>query len=71
MHQFTGSPGTGSLPGAPVNLHGAPVHRFTGSPGTGEEFQCADSPDEHDEDYITSLHSLVGSPVVKMVSFVL
>ena len=23
--------------------------------GTGEEFQCTDNPDEHDEDYITSL----------------
>ena len=39
--------------------------------GTGEEFQCTDNPDEHDEDCITSLHSLVGSSVVKMVSFIL
>ena len=39
--------------------------------GTAEEFRCAANPDEHDEEDIISLNSVVGLPVVKMVSFVI
>ena len=50
-----------------IPYHTGPTPSPSKKLGTGEEFQCADNPGGRAQNYITSLHSLVGSPVVKIV----